>query len=89
MLQSKVTGTIEATQRIHPRLGFFSAKYANPKYPIYKMSSCSTWLLHAVLEQMSTFTFGFVIFFSCQTLVTQQKSKKVTALLHLLGSSAS
>lgn len=86
MLQSKVTGTIKATQRINPRLGFFSAKYTNPKYPMYKMSSFSTWLLHAVLDKCLPLHLVLLLFLPniCHT---TKKCIKVPALLHLLGSS--
>lgn len=35
-LLTYLTGIIKATKRNNPRLGFYCAKYTNPKYCMYK-----------------------------------------------------
>lgn len=61
------------------RLSVYCAKHTDPKYCMYKMSSCSSWLLHA---EVYTSTF-IVITFNGQAFVTSQLMSTVPQLLQM------
>lgn len=57
-----------SVQAIQPTLGFYCAEYTNPKYCMYTMSSCSSWLLHAVLDKTYTLTIVNLLFVTARHL---------------------